>query len=82
MARIEQLYSGNDDINRVAKLKTAVGQIIRPVVKLRKLPIEPWYGFLKQIVPWNTLIIAFIGICRSTDKKLTEVFRIPFWDYP
>ena len=40
MARIEQLYSGNDDINRVAKLKTAVGQIIRPLVTLRKLPIE------------------------------------------
>ena len=40
MAKIEQLYSGNDDINRVAKLKTVSGHIIRPIVKLRKLPVD------------------------------------------
>ena len=34
------LYSGNDDINRVAKLKTVSGHIIRPIVKLRKLPVD------------------------------------------
>ena len=30
MARIEQLYSGNDDINRVAELRRSSGHIIRP----------------------------------------------------
>ena len=40
MARITQLYSGNDQVNRVAELKTTSGDIIRPVVKLRKLPVD------------------------------------------
>ena len=39
-ARIEKLYNGNDEINRVAKLKVGIGFLIRPIVKLRKLPVE------------------------------------------
>ena len=38
--RVVELYSGNDDITRVVKLKTSTGEMIRPVIKLRKLPIE------------------------------------------
>ena len=41
MVRIQKLYAGNDEINRVAKLKTSTGIIIRPIVELRKLPVEP-----------------------------------------
>ena len=41
MARITELYSGNDNISRVAKVKTESGQIIRPIRKLRKLPVDP-----------------------------------------
>ena len=40
MARIEKLYSGNDNISRVAKVKTSSGTFNRPIVKLRKLPID------------------------------------------
>ena len=40
MARIEKLYTGNDDISRVVKLKTSNGNLIRPVVKIRRLPIQ------------------------------------------
>ena len=40
LARIEKLYSGNDEINRVAKLKVGTGFLIRPIVKLRKIPVE------------------------------------------
>ena len=40
MATIVQLYSGNDDINRVAKLRTSSGHIVRSIVKLRKLPVD------------------------------------------
>ena len=40
LARIEKLYCGNDEINRVAKLKVGTGFLIRPIVKLRKLPVE------------------------------------------
>ena len=39
MGRIQKLYAGNDEINRVAKLKTSTGILIRPIVKLRKLPV-------------------------------------------
>ena len=42
MARIQKLFSGNDDVNRVAELKTANGNLIRPIIKLRRLPIT--YG--------------------------------------
>ena len=35
MDRVEQLDSGNDDINRVAKLRTSSGHIIRRIVKLK-----------------------------------------------
>ena len=37
--RVIEIYSGNDDITRVCKVKTASSTLIRPVVKLRKLPI-------------------------------------------
>ena len=42
MARIQKLFSDNDDVNRVAELKTANGNLIRPIIKLRRLPIT--YG--------------------------------------
>ena len=38
--RIQETYPGNDDIVRVVKVKTATGQLIRPVAKLRKLPLS------------------------------------------
>ena len=37
--RVVELDSGND-ITRVVILKTSTGEMIRPVIKLRKLPIE------------------------------------------
>ena len=40
MARIEKLYTGNDDISRVVKLETSNGNLIRPVVKIRRLLIQ------------------------------------------
>ena len=40
MARIEKLYCENDDISRVAKVKTSSGTFNRPIVKLRKLPVD------------------------------------------
>ena len=38
--RVVEVYAGNDSVTRVVKVKTSAGDIIRPVVKLRKLPIE------------------------------------------
>ena len=38
MARILELYLGNDDVARVAKIKTKSGTFIRPIVKLRPFP--------------------------------------------
>ena len=40
MGRITEIYPGNDEIVRVVKLKTSTGELVRPVVKIRKLPIE------------------------------------------
>ena len=37
---ILEKLSGNEDITRVVKLKTARVDIIRSVMKLRKLPVE------------------------------------------
>ena len=41
MARVIDLYSGNDEINRIAKVRTTSGTMMRAIVKLRKLPIDP-----------------------------------------
>ena len=38
MARILELYLGNDDVARVAKIKTKSGTFIRSIVKLRPFP--------------------------------------------
>ena len=38
--RIIEVYEGNDETNRVVKVKTIPGDIIRPVVKLRKMPLD------------------------------------------
>ena len=40
LGRITELYSGNESINRVAKVITDAGMLVRPVVKLRKLPVD------------------------------------------
>ena len=39
--RVIALYPGNDNVTRVVKLKTSSGELIRPVIKLRKLPLDP-----------------------------------------
>ena len=36
-----EVYEGNDNVVRVCKVKTPTTTVIRPVVKLRKLPVEP-----------------------------------------
>lgn len=38
--RVIELYQGKDSIVRSVKLKTQTGELVRPVVKLCKLPIE------------------------------------------
>ena len=40
LARILEVYPGNDGVVRVAKVKTPHGVYTRPVVKLRKLPMS------------------------------------------
>ena len=40
LGRIIESYDGNDEVNRVFKVKTATGYLIRPVVKLRKLVLD------------------------------------------
>ena len=50
MARIVDLYSGNDKMNRVAKFKSS-GTLMRVVVKLRKVPIDP-----SQATPYPDLV--------------------------
>ena len=39
--RVTEVYEGNDNVVRVCKVKTPTTTVIRPVVKLRKLPVEP-----------------------------------------
>ena len=39
--RVTEVYEGNDNVVRVFKVKTPTTTVIRPVVKLRKLPVEP-----------------------------------------
>ena len=40
LGRIIETYSWNDNLIRVVKLKTTSGELMRPVVKLRKLPLN------------------------------------------
>ncbi len=41
LGRVVAIFTGNDDICRAVKVKTAKGVYNRPVVKLRRLPIDP-----------------------------------------
>ena len=40
LARILRIIPGNDGVVRAAHIKTAKGEYDRPIVKLRKLPID------------------------------------------
>ena len=40
LAKVIAAYTGNDNIVRVVKIRTQKGEYIRPVVKLRKLPLD------------------------------------------
>ena len=39
--RVVKLFEGNDGISRVSELTTITGNCVRPVAKLRKLPLDP-----------------------------------------
>ena len=54
LGRIIESYDGNDEVNRVFKVKTATGYLIRPVVKLRKLVLD-------NSVPNTTLLESNIS---------------------
>ncbi len=38
--QIVEVFSGNDDLVRVVKVKASSGELVRPIVKLRKLPVD------------------------------------------
>ena len=40
LGRIVEVYRGQDNICRVVKVKTARGEYVKPVIKLRKLPLS------------------------------------------
>ncbi len=40
MGRVEVIYTGNDDVCRAVKVRTQKGVYQRPVVKLRRLPVD------------------------------------------
>ena len=44
LARVLEVYPGNDGVVRVAKVRTPNGEYTRPVVKLRKLPLTHLNG--------------------------------------
>ena len=39
--QVVKLFEGNDGISRVSELQTITGNCVRPVAKLRKLPLDP-----------------------------------------
>ena len=52
IGRVTEVYKGNDNIVRVCKVKTQNSSFMRPIVKLRKLPI------VKPCVPRINAILA------------------------
>ena len=75
MGRIQKLYAGNDEINRVAKLKTSTGILIRPIVKLRSylysLINHQQTHKIEETIQYNKKS----RFQKST--KIQEVFRVP-----
>ena len=43
LARITELYPGIDSVNRVVKVFTDAGMLVRRVVTLCKLPVDPLF---------------------------------------
>ena len=56
--RIIEVFEGNDKTNRVVKVKTVQGDIVRPVVKLRKMALD-------RVSPDRTLL-------QAQDQKKTD----------
>ena len=79
MARIQNIFSGNDDVNRVAELKTANGNLIRPNIKLRRLPIT--YGEPQrnrgQLTDWFYFDFHFKFHVRKNSQKITFSIFVP-----
>ena len=64
--RVTEVYEGNDNVVRVCKVKTPTTTVIRPVVKLRKLPVEPLVNTGQSgstSVPQNGILL---GECIKT----------------
>ncbi len=40
LCRIVEVFTGNDDLVRVVKVKTSSGELVRPILKLKKLPVD------------------------------------------
>ena len=40
LGRILEVFAGNDDLVRVVKVKTSSGELVRPIVNFRKLPVD------------------------------------------
>ena len=64
--RIIEIFSGNDDITRVCKLKTATTILIRPVVKLWKLSLSSGPSGASTASQW-----------RRNKKQSTQVTQKP-----
>ena len=78
LERVIQVFPGNDDITRVVKLKTQSGDLIRVLVKLRKLPSG---STATQAFPSVVIVIKMTSNCLVAKvinlnkiKKIIETY--------
>ena len=64
LARVSKLFKGNDEIPRVAEIKTSKKTFNRPVIKLRKLPLAESIVDRTPSGPWGKKVTEYFGYFR------------------
>ena len=65
LARVSKLFKGNDEIQRVAEMKTSKKTLNRPVFKLRKLPLAESIVNRTPSGPWGKKVTEYFGSFRD-----------------
>ena len=79
--RIQEIYPGNEDIVRMVKVKTATGQLIRPVAKVRKLPLSTTDSRL-TLVYRITKTSNTLHTAKRLEKAEFQGLNSPTYDVP
>ncbi len=73
--RIMEVFTGNDDLVKVIKVKTSSGELVRAIVRLRKLPVDiPVSPSSQRALPSSSVAIFKHNIYRNPETTIFPIF--------